>query len=152
MEFRFGARFSHQWKLQRCLKLFFISYHAKDRSIADYLQAAIREAGKSRGRRTLRLFWDDTSELAAPDFWLGLGRVLARCKFFILLASPEAAASSWVNEQLKHWLKHKSIDTVLIGITAGELAWNETIGDFVAGVSNPLPPALGRSSGQNLKL
>ena len=120
----------------------FISYHAKDRSIADYLQAAIREAGKSRGRRTLRLFWDDTSESAAPDFWLGLGRVLARCKFFILLASPEAAASSWVNEQLKHWLKHKSIDTVLIGITAGELAWNETIGDFVAGVSNPLPPAL----------
>ena len=37
----------------------FISYHAKDRSIADYLQAAIREAGKSRGRRTLRLFWDE---------------------------------------------------------------------------------------------
>ena len=48
---------------------------------------------------------------------------------------------------MKHWLKHKSIDTVLIGITAGELAWNETIGDFVAGVSNPLPPALRADSG-----
>ena len=31
-----------------------------------------------------------------------------------------------------HWLEHDSIDTVLIGLTDGELAWDEATGDLAA--------------------
>ena len=122
----------------------FISYsHAKDKPIAAALQSAIQKLGKPwYRRRALRLFRDDTSLSATPHLWPTIEQALGQSRYFLLLASPEAAASKWVNTEVASWLEHNSIDTLLIGLTDGELSWDDSTGDFFRGVSVPLPPAL----------
>src|SRR5436853_319956 len=117
----------------------FISYsHAKDKPIAGWLQSAIQKLGKPwYKRRALRIFRDDTSLSATPHLWPTIEQALGQSRYFILLASPEAAASKWVNKEVAYWLDQKSIDTLLIGVTDGELAWDETTADFAAGENNP---------------
>ena len=66
----------------------------------------------------------------------------AQSRFLILLASPEAAASPWVNKEVAYWLDHKGADTLLIALTDGELAWDNAVGDFVWREGMPLPPVL----------
>jgi tetratricopeptide (TPR) repeat protein len=55
---------------------------------------------------------------------------------------PEAAASPWVNKEVAYWLEYKSIDTLLIAMTDGELAWDSDAGDFDWSEGTPLPPVL----------
>jgi len=122
----------------------FISYsHAQDKPIAAALQWAIQKLGKPwYQRRALRLFRDDTSLAATPHLWPTIEEALAQSDNLILLASPEAAASKWVNKEATYWLENKSVETLLIGLTDGELSWNDAIGDFV--VPAPLPPVLAK--------
>jgi hypothetical protein len=76
----------------------FISYsHAKDKPIAATLQSVAQTLGKAwYRRRSLRIFRDDTSLSATPALWPSIERALGQSRYFILLASPEAAASKWV--------------------------------------------------------
>jgi tetratricopeptide (TPR) repeat protein len=122
----------------------FVSYsHAKDKPIAAALQSVVQKLGKPwYQRRALRVFRDDTSLSATPHLWPTIELALGQSRYFILLASPEAAVSKWVNRELAYWLDHNSIDTVLIGVTDGELAWDEGVGDFASRENMPLPPAL----------
>jgi tetratricopeptide (TPR) repeat protein len=124
----------------------FISYsHLKDKPIAAALQSAIQKLGKPwYQRRALRLFRDDTSLSATPHLWPMIEQALGHSRHFLLLASPEAAASKWVNKEVAFWLEHNSIDTLLIGLTDGELFWDDAAGDFTARDDKgiPLPPAL----------
>jgi tetratricopeptide (TPR) repeat protein len=124
----------------------FISYsHAKDKPVAAALQSAIQKLGKPwYRRRALRLFRDDTSLTATPHLWPTIEQALGQSGYFLLLASPEAAASKWVNKEVGYWLEHNSSDTLLIGLTDGELVWNDSAGDFFAGKNMPLPPALAK--------
>ena len=105
----------------------FISYsHAKDKPIAAALQSAIQKLGKPwYRRRALRLFRDDTSLAATPHLWPMIEQALGQSRHFILLASPEAAASKWVNKEVAFWLERNSIDSLLIGLTGGELVWDD---------------------------
>jgi tetratricopeptide (TPR) repeat protein len=122
----------------------FISYsHAKDKPIASSLQSAVQKLGKPwHQRRAVRVFRDDTSLSATPHLWPSIEQALDKSRFFVLLASPEAAASKWVNKEVAHWLEHRSVDTLLIGLTDGELSWDDAAGDFVASKTHPLPLAL----------
>ena len=124
----------------------FISYsHAKDKPIAAALQSAVQKLGKPwYRRRALRVFRDDTSLSATPHLWPSIEQALGSSRFFILLASPEAAASSWVNKEVAHWLDHNSIETLLLGVTDGDLAWDQSVGDFTQSGKSPLPPVLAR--------
>ncbi len=80
----------------------FISYsHAKDKTIATALQAVVQKLGKPwYRRRALRVFRDDTSLSATPHLWPSIEQALAQSRFLILLASPEAAASRWVGQEI----------------------------------------------------
>jgi len=120
----------------------FISYsHARDKPIAAALQSAVQKLGKPwYRRRALRVFRDDTSLSATPQLWPTIQQALAQSRYLILLASPEAAASPWVDKEVDYWLGNKSTDTLLIAVTDGTLAWEEASGDFSPGA--PLPPAL----------
>jgi tetratricopeptide (TPR) repeat protein len=124
----------------------FISYsHEKDKPIAAALQSAVQKLGKPwYRRRALRLFRDDTSLSATPHLWPSIEQALNQSRYFILLASPEAAASKWVNKEVAHWLDHNSIETLLIGVTDGDLTWDETTGEFATGGKMLLPPVLAR--------
>src|ERR1700686_361087 len=86
----------------------FISYsHAKDKALAAALQSAMQRLGKPwYRRRALRLFRDDTSLSASPHLWPSIEKALGQSRFLILMASPEAAASRWVNQELAWWLDH----------------------------------------------
>lgn len=127
----------------------FISYsHLKDKPIAAALQSAIQKLGKPwYRRRALRLFRDDTSLSATPHLWPTIEQSLGQSGHFLLLASPEAAASKWVNKEVSHWLEHNSVDTLLIGLTDGELNWDDAGGDFSThdGKAVPLPPTLAKA-------
>jgi tetratricopeptide (TPR) repeat protein len=122
----------------------FISYsHAKDKPIAAALQSVVQKLGKPwYRRRALRVFRDDTSLSATPHLWPTIEQALGQSRFFILLASPEAAASKWVNKEVAYWLEHNGVETLLIGVTDGVLAWDEAIDDFGWRDGTPLPPVL----------
>ena len=122
----------------------FISYsHAKDKPIAAALQSNVQKLGKPwYRRRALRVFRDDTSLSATPSLWPAIEQALGQSRYLILLASPEAAASPWVGKEIGYWLEHKSVDTLLVAVTDGELAWDEAAGDFRWPAATPLPACL----------
>jgi hypothetical protein len=124
----------------------FISYsHVKDKPIAAALQSVMQRLGKPwYRRRGLRVFRDDTSLSATPGLWPSIEQVLEQSRFLILLASPEAATSPWVNKEVAYWLRHKSVDRLLIALSDGKLTWDNSVGDFRWGDRMPLPPALRR--------
>jgi hypothetical protein len=122
----------------------FISYsHTKDKPIAAALQSVMQRLGKPwYRRRALQVFRDDTSLSATPSLWPSIEQALGQSRYLILLASPQAAASPWVNKEVGYWLDNKSAGMLLIGLTDGELAWDNAVGDFVWRDEIPLPPIL----------
>ena len=110
----------------------FVSYsHAKDKPIAAALQSVIEKLGKPwYRRRSLRVFRDDTSLSATPQPWPTTERALGELRYFLLLASPEAALSKWVIKEVTHWLDHNSIETLLIGLTDGGSVGNQPGADI----------------------
>ena len=122
----------------------FISYsHAQDKPVAAALQAAVQRLGKAwYRRRALRIFRDDTSLSATPHLWPSIEQALAQSRYLILLASPQSAASPWVAKEVAYWLANKSIDTLLLAVTEGDVGWDDQSGDFIWSAATPLPPTL----------
>jgi tetratricopeptide (TPR) repeat protein len=122
----------------------FISYsHARDVSIASRLQSQMQRLGKPwYRRRALRIFRDDTSLSASPSLKPSLLVALGQTRYLVLLASPEAAKSPWVHDEMEFWLENKGTDTLLLAMSAGELAWDNNAGDFVWSEQTPLPANL----------
>ncbi len=122
----------------------FISYsHAKDKPIAAALQSVIQKLGKAwYQRRAARVFRDDTSLSATPHLWPSIEKALSQSGYLILIASPEAAASPWIAKEVDYWLERQSPDTLFVGLTAGELAWDNKKSDFKWSANTPLPKVL----------
>lgn len=122
----------------------FISYsQTEDKAIAAALQSTIQSLGKPWYQlRALRLFRDATNIAATPHLWSTIEEALNRSRFFILLASKEAASSRWVDDEVSYWLKYKNRDALLLALTDGELIWDDTLRDFRRPVGIPLPPAM----------
>lgn len=105
----------------------FISHsRALDAKLAEALQRGVERFAKPWWRpRSLRAFRDVSSLSANPNLWSSIIDALARTRFLLLLASPQAAASPWVARELKWWLEHRSLDTLILGVTAGRVPWSE---------------------------
>src|SRR4029453_8694420 len=101
----------------------FVSYsQAKDKPIAAALQSVIQKLGKPwYQRRALRLFRDDTSLSATPSLWTSIEQALGNSRYLILLASPQAAASPWVNKEVAYWLDHQGAGPPLVAGAHGAL-------------------------------
>jgi tetratricopeptide (TPR) repeat protein len=131
----------------------FISYsHAKDRPIAAALQSVIQTLGKPWWKlRASHVFRDDTSLSAAPGLGSALESALSASRYLILLASPQSAASKWVEHEIETWLNTKGSETLLIALTEGDLTWDDQSGDFNWGPETPLPQVIrGRLSREPL--
>ena len=76
------------------------------------------------------MFRDVTSLSASPELWPTIERALEGSRYFILLASPDAARSPWVEQEVRWWRAHRTSDTLLIVLTDGELDWDDHAGDF----------------------
>jgi hypothetical protein len=122
----------------------FISYsHAADGKLAPSLQRGLRRFAKPWYRlHALRVFRDETSLSATPALWSGIERALAASRFFVLLASPGAATSLWVDKEVSYWRDHKPMDNFLIALTEGEIVWNDSVGDVDWERSTGLPRSL----------
>ena len=120
----------------------FISYsHAADGRLAPALQRGLQSLAKPWYRlRALRVFRDKTSLSASPELWSAIEEALAQARFFVLLASPEAAASRWVDQEVRWWRENRNHNTVLIVLTDGELRWDDPREDFDAAPA--IPPGL----------
>jgi len=119
----------------------FVSYsHAADGRLAPALQSALQQFAKPWYRlRALRLFRDKTTLAATPHLWPTIEAALRDSRYFILLASQEAAASQWVQREVDWWLQNRSADTLLIVLTSGFVAWANGAGDFDWTKTNALP-------------
>jgi WD40 repeat protein len=122
----------------------FLSYsHAADGRLAPALQRSLRDLAKPwYRRRALRVFRDQTSLSATPALWATIERALASSRFFLLLASPTAAASPWVNDEVTWWLAHRSRDSLLIALTDGTIAWDARRRECDQERTTALPPVL----------
>ena len=79
----------------------------------------------------------------SPGFWSSIEQAIDESEFFILLASPEAAASERVQREVEHWVQRKSVGRLLIALTGGEVAWDASTRDFDWEKTTALPPVLG---------
>jgi WD40 repeat protein len=122
----------------------FISYsHAADDALAPAVHRALQTLARPwNRRRALEVFRDQTGLAVSPGLWTSICAGLDDSQHFVLLASPEAAASSWVNQEIERWAKLHSIDRLLPVLTAGEWIWDPRSGDFDGDRSTAVPPAL----------
>jgi WD40 repeat protein len=121
----------------------FISYsHAADGRLAPAVQRGLHRLAKPwHRRRALWIFRDQTGLAVTPKLWTSIQEAMDGSKHFVLLASPEAARSPWVNREVEHWLATKSPDRILSVVTDGEWRWDPAARDFTAD-STAVPAAL----------
>jgi WD40 repeat protein len=122
----------------------FISYsHAADDALAPAVQRGLQTlARRWNQRRALEVFRDQTGLAVSPGLWSSIKAGLDESDFFVLLASPEAAASTWVNQEIEHWVSSHSVERMLPVLTAGDWVWRPHSGDFDWDASTAVPPAL----------
>lgn len=90
----------------------------------------------------MRVFRDKTSLVMTPELWPTIQEALTESEYFLLLASPQAAQSPWVQKEVGWWLQHRTAQTLFIVLTEGEAVWDETIGDFNWSNTNALSAIL----------
>ncbi|MDF5752963.1 TIR domain-containing protein [Spongiactinospora sp. TRM90649] len=124
----------------------FISYshgHEQEGGLAAALQRELQRFAKPWYRaRAMRVFRDQTNLAADPGLWSSIERALAGSRWFILVASPSAAGSVWVNREVRWWLANRSSDRLLIVLADGLLVWDEAAGDADWAATTALPQAL----------
>jgi len=121
----------------------FISYSHADKTLALALQSGLQRIAKAwYQRRAIRVFLDSTNLAANPKLWGTIETALRNSEFFILLASPEAAASPWVRKEVGFWISHKPADTILIALTDGKIVWENASSDFDWDTTTALPSLL----------
>jgi MTH538 TIR-like domain (DUF1863) len=110
----------------------FISYSRRDerwaRSLHRQLEAyriprevrPIPAAEIPSTRRLRPVFRDDDELAASADLGGRLHEALDRSRFLIVLASPAAAASTWVNAEAQHFVDAGRADDVLVLVVDGE--------------------------------
>jgi WD40 repeat protein len=122
----------------------FISYsHTSDSAIASALQSALHRFAKPWYKlRALHIFRDQTNLAVNPALWSSIRDALDQSSFFILLASPEAAASPWVAKEAEYWMSRNGPSHILLVLTGGTLQWDGSTASFTSDPSNALPPGL----------
>jgi hypothetical protein len=124
----------------------FLSYCHEDVEAARALQRGLRRFAKPIWRvRALRVFRDETSLAASPEFWLELERAMLDSRFLIVLLSPAAAHSSWVSREIRAWTDAGRHDWLRLVLVDGELVWDGATGTFDPNLSDALSPSLVQS-------
>lgn len=109
----------------------FLSYTRADRVLVAAIQKALKRIGRRPGQlRALHVFRDDTDLTVSPDLWGKLAENLDRARFLIVVLSPPAARSPWVNQEVAHWLAHRGPDRLMMVLADGTLHWEPTLQCF----------------------
>lgn len=105
----------------------FISYSQRDKTIARRLQRRLEsyripkgvEAAVGADRRLGRLFRDDEELGAAADLGATLRAAIEDAESLIVVCSPHAARSRWVDAEIEHFRKTGRGDRIFAVIVAG---------------------------------
>lgn len=92
--------------------------------------------------RILDVFRDVSDQPATGDLAAAILAHLDVSRFLVLLASPAAAQSPWVRDEIRHWLDRHGVDNLLLVLAAGELQWDSETGHFDRVGSTALPTEL----------
>ncbi|MGO9354522.1 MAG: toll/interleukin-1 receptor domain-containing protein [Mycobacterium sp.] len=121
----------------------FLSYSHQDGAVAAGIQKGLHRIGRRVGRlNALRVFRDSTDLAANPDLWGKVTDAMDRSRYLIVVLSPRAAASEWVDREVAYWLKRRGPDQMLIVLAEGHLHWDEATGRFDPDRSDVALPAL----------
>ena len=120
----------------------FISYsQSADGRMAPAVQRGLQQLARPwHRRRALWIFRDDTGLAVSAALWPSIQAALDESAYFILLASPAAARSPWVNKEIAHWRSTKDPQRILTVLTEGDWRWDEAEGNL--GETSAVPPAL----------
>ena len=121
----------------------FISYTHRDNGIlATELQTSIQKILKPLfGKPKLKLFRDETDLSASPGLWTVIEKNLGDSRWLMVLLSPDAAQSYWVDREISWWLANRDPERILILLTSGELVWDIELRGF-SETSTAIPPVL----------
>ena len=116
----------------------FVSYaHDADQVFAPVVQRGLQHLAKPwNRRRVMEVFRDETSLAVSPGLWPSIRAALDASRWFVLLASPEAARSHWVDQEITYWVSSKGTDHLLVVVTDGTWIWDDDRGDL-----SPTPTA-----------
>jgi WD40 repeat protein len=125
----------------------FISYsHAADGALAAQLQRTLNRIARPSYKWWQwwppRIFRDQTNLAAAGDLTGEIENALRTSDNFVLLASPLAAASPWVDKEAATWRSGTRPGRLFLALTEGTLEWDDERSDFDPARTNALPPAL----------
>jgi hypothetical protein len=122
----------------------FLSYSRQaDEEFATAFHLTVERFGRPWNKpRLLHVFRDKASLHASPSLKTALEGALLRSDWLILLASPAAAASPYVNQEIRWWIEHRSTDHMLFVLTDGEFRLRAEASDADTHHSPAVPPAL----------
>jgi hypothetical protein len=107
------------------------------------LQKGLHRIGRRLGQlRALRVFRDDTDLTASPDLWGHITDGLDRSRYLIVVLSPQAAQSMWVNNEVAYWLQHRGREQLMLVLAGGRLHWDRDRGCFDPQASDAAVPVL----------
>jgi len=120
----------------------FISYARSDseRTAVALQRGLQRFARPWNQRRAVRVFRDDAAMSTNPALWSSIEDGLTAAGHLVLLLSPAARASQYVEKEVAWWVDHKGADSILLVQDAGELGWEDTANRFTA--DSAVPPCL----------
>ncbi|MEV0154061.1 TIR domain-containing protein [Micromonospora sp. NPDC050686] len=106
----------------------FISYcHKPDGRVVKALRGSLEQFNNPwYRRRRWRVFHDASSLSANPDLWNSILRALRGSTWLLVVLSPEAARSPWIEKEVAWWLAEKPdpLASLMIAITDGDPPWN----------------------------
>ncbi|HYL70139.1 MAG TPA: toll/interleukin-1 receptor domain-containing protein [Steroidobacteraceae bacterium] len=121
----------------------FISYSHSDRAVAHWLHRALEGYRPPRGvmggaDATLRPIFLDRAELpTSSDLAASVREALASSRFLIVICSPAAAKSRWVNEEIRYFKSLGGAGRVLALIVGGQTGYTPK-----GNAADCMPPAL----------
>jgi hypothetical protein len=133
----------------------FISYsHEADHRLAREIERALERLGKPwYKRRAMDVFRDEGNLNLSAHLWGSIEQAIDASRFFLYMASPQAARSHWVPQEINHWKTRNGCERLIIVLTDGGLEWNSVRGDFEPAGSPSIPDVLhGAFKGEPLYL
>jgi WD40 repeat protein len=122
----------------------FLSYsHAADGRLAPAVQSGLHQIAKPWYRlRSMWVFRDKSGLSVTPALWSKIQAALSDSEYFLIMASPEAAASKWVQQEIDWWLSKWGTKNLLVLLTDGDVRWDDLNNDWDWSFTTALPVSL----------
>lgn len=103
----------------------FVSYAHEDSAVAERLQRDLSRVGTRWYRRDgLRVFRDETDLSANPALWPSIATAIDSSDALVVLCSPAAAASEWIEREIEHYLSEHGGKNLVLALVAGATPWD----------------------------